>query len=149
VCWVDPENEATAIDRIGTSLREEISHLGLAVEINPTSNLLIGDLSDLNAHPLWRISPPVRDPVTTKLAITIGSDDPIIFNSSLPQEYQRLYDALLLAGLSDADVLAWLDGVRQTGLDRKFTTSVPAHSDDLWVWQDPNPQRLELDGLLW
>ena len=146
VCWVDPENEATAIDRIGASLREEIGHLGLAVEINPTSNLLIGDLSDLNAHPLWRISPPVRDPATTRLAITIGSDDPIIFNSDLPQEYQRLYDALVLAGLSDADALAWLDGVRQTGLERKFTTSVPTHRADLWA--DPNPRPREFDGLL-
>jgi hypothetical protein len=46
-------------------------------------------------------------------------------------EYQLLYDALVLAGLTDSDALEWLDSVRRAGLERRFTTRhVPAR--DLW-----------------
>lgn len=47
--------------------------------------------------------------------VTIGSDDPLVFNSSLPMEYQLLFDTLVLAGLTDAEALEWLDKARQTG----------------------------------
>jgi hypothetical protein len=139
--WVDPRDEVDALDRIGESLRAEIGRRGLAIEINPTSNLLIGDLSDLEHHPLWRISRPLSQDPAARLAVTIGSDDPLIFNSSLPMEYQRLYDALVLAGLSDAQALQWLDGVRQTGLQRRFTTAAAKDltEDGLWAVENPAP----------
>jgi len=48
-------------------------------------------------------------------------------------EYQLLFDALVLAGLSDSEALHWLDGVRRTGLERRFTTpAVPAEQ----CWKD-------------
>ena len=45
--WVDPAGETDALYRLGSSLREKLGRRGLAVEINPTSNLLVGDLGDL------------------------------------------------------------------------------------------------------
>jgi hypothetical protein len=120
--WVDPAGEVDAVQRIGSSLRAEIGRRGLAVEINPTSNLLIGDLGDLAGHPLWRLNSPVPGDTGPRLAVTVGSDDPLVFNCSLPMEYQLLFDALVLAGLSDSEALQWLDGVRRTGLERRFTT---------------------------
>ena len=129
--WVDPGGEVDAIQRIGSSLRAEIGRRGLAVEINPTSNLLIGDLGDLAGHPLWRLNSPVSGDVGPHLAVTVGSDDPLVFNSTLPMEYQLLFDALVLAGLSDSEALRWLDGVRRTGLERRFTTRAVA-ADQRW-----------------
>ena len=64
----------------------------------------------------------MRDNTAPRLAVTVGSDDPLVFNATLPMEYQLLFDALVLAGLSDTEALAWLDGVRRTGLERRFTT---------------------------
>jgi len=120
--WVDPAGEVDALERIGASLRAEIGRRGLAIEINPTSNLLIGDLGDLERHPLWRLSSPVPQPGTPRLAVTVGSDDPLVFNSRLPMEYQLLLDALVLAGLTDSEALEWLDHLRRTSLERRFTT---------------------------
>jgi adenosine deaminase len=119
---VDPSGEVGALERISASLRAEIGRRGLAIEINPTSNLLVGDLGDLENHPLWRMSPPRASRSTPRLAVTVGSDDPLVFNSSLPMEYQLLFDSLLLAGLTDAEALEWLDRVRRTGMERRFTT---------------------------
>ena len=56
--WVDPAGEVDALERISSSLRAEIGRRGLAIEINPTSNLLVGDLGDLAGHPLWRLMSP-------------------------------------------------------------------------------------------
>jgi adenosine deaminase len=123
---VDPSGEVDAITQIGVSLREEVARRGLAIEINPTSNLLIGDLSDLENHPLWRLAPPRPRPDLPPLAITVGSDDPLVFNCRLPGEYQLLFDALLLAGLTDLEAMAWLDRVRRNGLERRFTVPLAA-----------------------
>jgi hypothetical protein len=137
--WVDPTGEVDAMERIGSSLRAEIGRRGLAVEINPTSNLLIGDLGDLVGHPLWRLNSPLPGDPGPRLAVTVGSDDPLIFNSMLPMEYQLLFDALVLAGLSDSDALRWLDGVRRTGLERRFTTPPVAVSQQWKDLENPTP----------
>jgi hypothetical protein len=47
-----------------------------------------------------------------------------VFNCRLPSEYQLLFDSLLLAGLTDAEAMGWLDGVRRAGLERRFTVRV-------------------------
>ena len=139
--WVDPAGEVDAIGRIGSSLRAEIGRRGLAIEINPTSNLLIGDLGDLAGHPLWRLNSPVPGAAGPRLAVTVGSDDPLVFNSTLPMEYQLLFDALVLAGLSDSEALRWLDDVRLTGLERRFTTRA---ADAASCWKDSeNPAPLD------
>jgi hypothetical protein len=127
--WVDPSGEVDALQRIGASLRAEVGRRGLAIEINPTSNLLVGDLGDLDSHPLWRMSPPRGGLSAPRLAVTVGSDDPLVFNSSLPMEYQLLFDALLLAGLTDAEALEWLDRVRRTGVERRFTAPIVTTTD--------------------
>ena len=73
---VDPAGEVDAVARIGASLRAEIARRAIAIEINPTSNLLVGDLSDLAGHPLWRLAPPRPNPDLPPLSVTVGSDDP-------------------------------------------------------------------------
>lgn len=127
--WVDPTNEVDAITRISTALRLEVTQRCLAIEINPTSNLLIGDLGDLEHHPLWRLHPPRPRADLPPLAITVGSDDPLVFNCRLPGEYQLLFDTLLMSGLTDSEAMAWLESVRRTGLERRFTDAGPPPGD--------------------
>jgi hypothetical protein len=76
---------------------------------------LIGDLGDLTTHPLWRLRPPKGDDVPP-VRICIGSDDPLVFASNLPEEYQWLCDALRLAGLSDDEALEWIEPVNKNPL---------------------------------
>ena len=124
VVTVDPVGEVDAIARIGASLRAEVSRRAIAIELNPTSNLLVGDLSDLANHPLWRLAPPRPNPDLPPLSVTVGSDDPVVFNCRLPLEFQLLYDTLVLAGLTDLEAMEWLDRVRRTGLERRFTVAI-------------------------
>jgi len=123
--WVDPNSERSVLEEIQSSIRRRLGEAGIAVEVNPSSNLLIGDFTDLTRHPLWRLYPPRPIPDTPPVSICIGSDDPLTFATSLPEEYQFVFDSLLIAGLSDEEALRWVDRVRQCGLEHRFTLQIP------------------------
>jgi len=62
-----------------TYLREHC----IPLEVNPTSNVRLGVYSSLEQHPfphLWRMG----------LTLTVNSDDPPLFNTTLTEEYVRL-----------------------------------------------------------
>jgi hypothetical protein len=120
--WVDPADEGDSLANLQAALRADVAGRGITVEVNPTSNLLIGDLHDLTAHPLWRLRPP-REGIDCgpSVSVCIGSDDPVTFGTTLRQEYQLLHDALLLSGFSDEEARRWIDRTRASGLESRFT----------------------------
>ncbi|MBK8257829.1 MAG: hypothetical protein IPK82_34820 [Polyangiaceae bacterium] len=65
--------------------------------------------------------PPRITPGLRPVSVCIGSDDPIIFATSLLEEYQILADALTRGGVSDDEARGWINKVRRTGLDTRFT----------------------------
>lgn len=122
IVWVEPARERLVLAHLQAELRRKLGQLGIVVEINPTSNLLIGDLEDLTRHPMWRLRPPrpLKQSIPP-VGVCIGSDDPLTFNSNLRQEYQCLADAMTLAGLSEEESRVWLDQTRTSGLESRFT----------------------------
>jgi len=97
-------------DRIGHGVRAVdepalLEHLALhqvPLEVCPTSNLGIGLYPDLAAHPLPRL-------LAAGLAVSLASDDPPMFATSLVQEYRRCaaaygWDAAQLRALAAAGV---------------------------------------------
>jgi hypothetical protein len=173
--WVDPASEGETLATLQFQLREQIGSLGITVEVNPSSNLLIANLGDLLAHPLWRLRPPpgllepdrarnvtMRSsaavgartrrrqpfdplddssmprsltadgrPITLAdigplVPVCIGSDDPLTFATTLPDEYQLLLDTLVLGGLSVDEAREWINDVRRIGLETRFTVPRPA-----------------------
>jgi hypothetical protein len=121
--WVDTASEGEVLASLQAELRQKVGALGLTVEVNPTSNLLIGNLGDLTVHPLWRLRPPREVDGAPPVSVCIGSDDPVVFGSNLRQEYQILLDAMTLAGLSDEEARQWLDRTRASGMETRFTLS--------------------------
>jgi len=119
--WVDSTRAGDILAALQSALRRKIGERGITIEINPSSNLLIGNLSELTKHPLWRLRPPSPDPDCPPLAICIGSDDPLTFATHTRAEYQLLKDALGVGGLSDSQAQDWLNGVRRAGLEARFT----------------------------
>lgn len=103
-------------------LRGLFSRLGITIEANPSSNVLIGDIA-LDEHPLFQLQPlPGRASAEGgPVAVSLGDDDPITFASSLPDEYCHLYYALIRQGVPAQDALGWLDQLRKNGLRARFT----------------------------
>jgi aminodeoxyfutalosine deaminase len=109
--------EQLGAERIGhgtsvTQDRDLLAHVverGLPLEVCPTSNLATGAVASLEQHPL-------RDMVAAGAVVSINSDDPPMFNTSLTQEYRIAAQLLGLdvdgvADLAVASVRAsYLDG---------------------------------------
>ena len=118
------EDEVEALIAVQNALRQGISQRGIVVEVNPSSNLLIGDLLDLRNHPILRLSPPSPEPDgPPPVAIAVGSDDPVTFSTKLMHEYTLLHQAARSAGYPERVVEHWLETIRGTGMDARFTVA--------------------------
>ena len=80
----------------------------IRLNITPTSNVLLGRVSDLKNHPIGQL---YRKGVN----VTINSDDVLIFDSDVSKEYLRLY----LSGCLTAEEL---NDIRKNGLDIREDT---------------------------
>ena len=121
IVFDDLEHERVALARLQSALRHRVGKLGLTVEVNPSSNLMVADLGLLEDHPIWRLMPyqPMDD--IPPLSVCIGSDDPLTFATTLPHEYQLLFDTIVLSGQSHEVALDWLDKAREAGMRARFT----------------------------
>lgn len=123
-------------DRIGHGARsiddpaliEHLAAQGIAVELCPTSNVRLGIYPSLAAHPLRRIW-------EAGVPVTVNSDDPALFSTTINDEYASLAGPL---GFGAGDVAALdqiiLNGVRHSflpleqkqALAQSFTTELAA-----------------------
>lgn len=101
----------------------------LVVEVNPSSNRLVGPLSELAEHHIFRLTLNDGNPLARDLRITVNTDDPGVFNTSLAHEYYLLGETLMNQGFSETEVVEWLDWLRQNGNDSTFLRSLPQASD--------------------
>ena len=74
----------------------------IQLNICPTSNIMLGQVESYNKHP-------IRTLYDHGVPVTVNTDDMLIFNQSVSQEYLNLYKC----GLMTADEL---DEIRKTGL---------------------------------
>lgn len=125
-------DELEVLDRLQPWLRGQLAQLGVTVEINPSSNLIIGGFADLREHPTFALAPfeslddGGRAPLA-HLPVSVNSDDPITFASALADEYAYMEAALVGQGVSSRDALQWLERAREAGWRSRF--SVRASSD--------------------
>jgi aminodeoxyfutalosine deaminase len=89
----------------------------IPLEVNPTSNLRLGVYADLSEHPLPRLR-------AAGVPLTIGSDDPPLFNTTLGDEIVLLSDAFGF-DLDTIDELL-LNGVRHSFLPPERKRSLEA-----------------------
>lgn len=122
---IDPIDDVGSLCNLQRLLKQRLGQLGVTVEVNPSSNLLIGHLGDLASHPLWRIMPVDESSTEPSVDVCIGSDDPLTFNTNLRMEYQLVEDAMLRSGFSEGQTRSWLERVRNNGLDARFTARSP------------------------
>ncbi len=120
------------VDRIGHGVRaiddpELVSFLKseqIPIEMCPISNLRTGVVADIELHPIKKL-------YEEGLLITVNTDDPKMFNSSLGYEYRMLVEKL---GFSLDDIVhliknaiksSWCDDTEKMELFRKIETALP------------------------
>jgi adenosine deaminase len=106
--------DALPVSRIGHGVRaiedaelvRRLAGEAVVLEVCPISNIALGLYADLNAHPLKAL-------IDAGVRVTLNSDDPPFFKTSLENEYKVCRDVL---GLGDAE----LSGFTRTALAAAF-----------------------------
>jgi len=122
------ESEIAFLKRVQSWLRRRLGALAVTVETNPSSNLLIGDLGDIERHPALSLYP-LNAPTATQgptVSISINTDNPLTFASCLGDEFAHFHHALVRRGVSSVDAMRWLDDVREQGWRSRFTLPASA-----------------------
>lgn len=113
--------DALPLSRIGHGVRasedphllETIARRGLVLEVCPGSNIALGVYPDLDHHPLRRL-------IDAGCKVTLNSDDPPYFNTSIGREYAMAADHF---GLSERDLLR----ITRTAIDAAFADADTKH----------------------
>ena len=114
------ENDLILYQKLQEYLLKKVAACGIYVETNPTSNLTIGNMKDLQEHPIFRLSPLKQEPGQERVMVMVNSDDPAVFNTNVENELAYVYYALEHAGVAKEEALKWIDKVRQNGIDGSF-----------------------------
>jgi adenosine deaminase len=107
-----PESVRSALEicqpeRIGHGIRsvedvelmDELVERQIPLEICPTSNVRLGAVADLESHPIDRIR-------SAGVPVTLNSDDPPLFETTLTEEFRRVSETFGL-GAQDLAALSW------------------------------------------
>ena len=130
-CYQQPHFVSTDEDKLALyqavqeHMRQKVQHMGVYVETNPTSNLLIGDIRSLQEYPIDTLNDRLlREKSRTAVLISVNSDDPLIFTTNVENELALVYHILLYRGMAREQVIAWIDKVREYGLNSSFIRSI-------------------------
>lgn len=112
--------DAVWLEAVQDHVRRTVARLRITVEAIPTSNVMIGGL-DIIDHPALRLMPLDGTHDDRTVEVALGSDDPLVFASSLADEYAHVEEALLRHGATPRQVDEWLERARKNGLRARFT----------------------------
>jgi len=123
-CANSPET-LPLLQAVQACLREKIQNMGVFVEVNPTSNLAIGDIRGLGDYPVAKLnSRPLSEQSPNSVLISINSDDPLLFNTNVENELALVYHTLTYQGASRERVLEWIGKVCRYGMEGSFIREV-------------------------
>ena len=122
-----PRDEVQLLRQLQRILKKKAGQLGITIEVNPTSNASIGAIPGIFEHPILRLNNrglALPDQEEQHLAISINSDDPLVFHTSVENEISYIYYKITDMGYCREDVLNWVDQVRRCGMESSFIRRV-------------------------
>lgn len=99
-------------------VKTNISKAGIVIEVNPSSNAIIGDMDTLADNHVYSINNFMYD--TSNVLVCINSDDPSVFNTNVSNELAYIYYGLLEKGISKENALSWIEKLRVNGMNSSF-----------------------------
>ena len=93
----------------------------LIVEANPSSNRIIGPMNSIAEHPIFRLTLDEEDQLRREVRVTVNTDNPGIFATSLAHELYMLAEVLLERNVPEAQVSKWIRWLRKNGNLYSFT----------------------------
>lgn len=122
------------LSQIQERLQQRIVHLGIGIECNPSSNVLIGTFRRYEHHPIFRFNHyqlNMEDAAAPQLSVSINTDDQGVFDTSLENEYALLAACLRwhpdgsVSKYSDDQIYNYLNHIRELGNLQTFAGVAP------------------------
>ncbi len=125
------------IAEVQKKMQKQIAKRGIAIETNPSSNLLIGGLPGYESHPIISfynkglVGDISKLEACPQINVSINTDDPGVFITSLYNEYTLMAGAL--ENLKDKDgnhvykkdmIYDWINNIRKMGKKQAFSKEV-------------------------
>lgn len=109
------------------ALQKEVHKRGMAIECNPTSNVLIGTFKYYDKHPIMTFNDHhLGDkPENPHIQVSINTDDIGVFDTSLENEYALVFEAIRRSrhaegNYNDDDIYEYLEYIRENGWRMAF-----------------------------
>jgi hypothetical protein len=121
---IPTEPDAALLAQIQRHLAHLIARWQVTIEVNPSSNLLIGALKQPLDQPMFRLRP-VEPHVPHALPIAISTDDPITFATRLADEYAYAWAGMVVSGNAPPTYARqWLDEAADAAWRARFTLPI-------------------------
>ncbi|WP_433934998.1 DUF2934 domain-containing protein [Sorangium cellulosum] len=118
---VAPDADIHLLRRVQKSLVRLVAQSGVAIEVNPTSNMIIAGLPNPLEQPMFHIRSTKPDKKGS-LLIAISTDDPLTFATCLSDEFAYAWAGMVLGcDVSANYARAWLDDAAATSMRMRFT----------------------------
>ncbi len=111
------EQDIQITEMLQKILRHKLSKKGIVVEINPSSNVAIGEVDKIMDNQIYHLNQPGGE---DNVMVCINSDDPTVFHTNVSNELAYIYYGMLYQSVSRETVLEWVDKIRECGIRASF-----------------------------
>lgn len=106
--------------KVQEQIIRRVEQIGIYVETNPTSNFIISGFQNLKESTAIVLNDKDLNGKGHEVMVTVNSDDPGVFNTTSENELAYIYHSLSNMGYGKESVMAWVDKIRQSGMDSSF-----------------------------
>ena len=111
--------------RVGQKMEATIHKKELVVEVNPSANRLIGPMSSYRHHHVFQLTLDEERRLQRRVRVSVNTDNPAVCNTTLAHEYYLLGEILMAEGIPEAEVVKWLEWLRENGNEYNFVRRIP------------------------
>lgn len=126
-----------AVAKMQMAMQLRIAKRGIAIECNPSSNVLISTFRRYDKHPIlhfnnYHLADEKEE--NPHIHVSINTDDIGVFDTSLENEYALLFSAIKRirqnhGSYNDEEIYEYLEHIRKNGIRMSFKEDVPLYSN--------------------
>lgn len=121
--------------RVEDRMKALIHQKELVVEVNPSSNRIIGPMERYGQHHVYHLTLDENRKLNREVRVSVNTDNPAVCHTTLAHEYYLLGE-ILMREMPEAEVVEWLEWLRQNGEEYNFARRFRTERDD------PNMEQL-------
>jgi len=116
--------------RVEDKMKQLIHEKELVVEVNPSSNRIIGPMERYQQHHVFHLTLDASRRLSRHVRVSVNTDNPAVCNTTLAHEYYLLGEILIEEGVPEAEVVTWLEWLRKNGEDYNFVRRLRSPEED-------------------